>query len=78
MAHYRLFNITGGGSFCNSQTIVAQDDTAAIELSQQITPAGEAELWCEKRLVKRFQVRREQTLPPNSGDTPLFSGWSRR
>lgn len=76
MAHYRLFHITGGGSFCNSQTIVAQDDSTAIEMCRQIT-AADAELWCEKRLVKRFQEDHRRVLTRGSGASPLFSNWSR-
>ena len=56
MAQYRLFHIRPGGSACKLEEVVAPDDWSAIEMSRRISSEGNAELWCERRLVRSFEL----------------------
>jgi hypothetical protein len=58
MSYYRLYLIENG-RFVGFEEIDAADDDQALRIAEQRNGTHAVELWCGKRMVRSFAVKRE-------------------
>jgi hypothetical protein len=56
MAYYRLYHIKGA-HFSGFEEIDAADDAQAIDVAEQLSGTGSAELWCGGHKIKRIATK---------------------